>query len=476
MDLAALFADPVRFARTVLQANLWETQERILAALAKPNARVAVKSCHASGKSHVAAAAALWFPIAYPDGITLTTAPTWVQVSKTLWGEIHQHISKSRIVLPKASTTELRLGPKNYALGLSTNEGVRFQGLRGNKTLIVLDEAPGIKPEIWEAIESIRAGGDVRVLAIGNPTIPGGPFYDAFTRNREHWTTMTISAFDTPNLRGLTLDDVLAMDEAALDVAERPYLTLRRFVANAYRESGPESAFYQARVLGDFPAQADDALISLAWVDAAMHREPEPLPERWLHGHVTAGLDVAGPGKNETVLILRCGRTILLEKAWAQAEFEGPLLETLRPWRERLRSVNVDAAGIGYKVAQYLQNEHGLPVRFINVGEATSDTERFKNLKAELYWGLRLRFQEGDVAGAMSDTLVQQLCSLKYKLNERGQVEIEKKEQALKRGVVSPDRAEALMLAFAGDGAVDVVGTERPARPPVRMPRMEVGV
>jgi hypothetical protein len=57
---------------------------------------------------------------------------------------------------------------------------VRFQGFHG-RLLIVVDEAPGVKADIWEAIEGIRAGGDVRVLALGNPTIASGPFYDAFT-------------------------------------------------------------------------------------------------------------------------------------------------------------------------------------------------------------------------------------------------------------------------------------------------------
>jgi len=54
----------------------------------------------------------------------------------------------------------------------------RFQGVHGNHVLFVLDEAPGIQPEIWEAIEGPRAGGDVRIVALGNPTVPGWPFHD----------------------------------------------------------------------------------------------------------------------------------------------------------------------------------------------------------------------------------------------------------------------------------------------------------
>ena len=87
---------------------------------------------------------------------------------------------------------------------------MRFQGFHG-RLLIVVDEAPGVKADIWEAIEGIRAGGDVRVLALGNPTIASGPFHDAFTSNRDGWCTFTISAFDSPNLAGLSLDELLAL-------------------------------------------------------------------------------------------------------------------------------------------------------------------------------------------------------------------------------------------------------------------------
>ena len=69
--------------------------------------------------------------------------------------------------------------------------------------------------------------------------------------------------------------------------------------------------------------------------------------------------------------------------------------------------------------------------------------------KAELYWGLRQRFQAGDVAGLTDERTIGQLAGIRYRHTARGQVEIERKEDARKRGVKSPDRAEAVMLALA---------------------------
>jgi len=440
-EFAAVVRDPVRFCRALLRQDVWPDQERILQALSTER-RVAVKACHASGKTFVAGSAVLWFLSRYPDAIVVTTAPTWTQVEQVLWSEIHKAVQQSRIAFPVVNKTELRVGPGNYAIGLSTNEGVRFQGFHG-RVLIVVDEAPGVAADIWEAIEGIRAGGDVRVLALGNPTIASGPFYDAFTANRGGWATFTISAFDSPNLQGLTLEELLALPDDELDRAPRPYLVTRRWVREKYAEWGPGHPLWEARVLGQFPRQAEDALISLAWLEAASLRTESD--ER---GPLCAGLDVAGPGEDETVLVVREGSRIVSQLCWTKSDPRGDVVAALAPYRGRLETVNVDAVGIGYYLAKHLE-DLGYPVRLINVGEASSDPERYRNSKAEFYWGLRLRFQEGDVAGLTDERTIGQLAGIRYSHNARGQVEIERKEDARKRGVKSPDRAEAVMLAFA---------------------------
>ncbi len=472
-ELAAVVKDPVRFSRGILGHDPWWMQEAIMRSVAA-NPRTAVKACHASAKTFTAADIALWWVTRWDDGIVITTAPTWTQVEKLLWGEIRKSRGEARIAYPECSMTELKLGDRNYAIGLSTNEGVRFQGFHGGHILVILDEAPGVKPEIWEAIEGARAGGDVRVLALGNPTIIGGPFYDAFTDHRTGWATFTISAFDTPNLADITLEQLLALapDDPALHIAPRPYLTLRSWVREKFHEWGPGHPLWDARVEGNFPAQSESALIALAWVEAAKQRsgvDDTALP-------VTAGIDVAGPGEDETVLVIRQDSVVLLEQAWAKADPRGDVLAALAPYGGRFEAVNVDAVGIGYNFATHLRDQElggqRLPVRFVNVGEKATNPEKFKNLKAEHYWGLRERFRTGDVSGALSDLAVGQLVGIRYEHNARGQVEIESKEDARKRGVKSPDRAEAYMLAFASADPGPVLGSiHATTHAPVRLDR-----
>lgn len=439
-ELAELVRDPARYARGILQHDVWGTQGEILRSVAR-NPRTAVKACHASGKTFCAAEAAMWWITRYTDGMVVTTAPTWTQVKDLLWGEIHKAVLSSEIDYPEPNQTELRLGPGRYAMGLSTDKGVRFQGFHGT-VLIIMDEAPGVRPDIWEAIEGIRAGGKVHVLALGNPTISSGPFYDAFSSGRTGWETITISAFDTPNLAGLTLEDLLALPDEELHNNPRPYLVTRRWVKEKYFEWGPGHPLWESRVMGRFPPQSEDALISLAWLEAAKLKPP-------IHSTdvLRAGLDVAGPGEDETVLIVRDNDSIVDMKVWNSPDPRGAVVDALRPYKLRLRTVNVDSVGIGYYMARHLRDE-GFPVRDVNAGERAKNTDRFANVKAEGYWALRMRAESGDLRGLSDETAISQLVGLRYEHNARGQVVIESKEQARKRGVRSPDRAEALMLAF----------------------------
>jgi len=421
-----------------LGQDIWSKQDEILQALAK-FPRTAVKACHASGKTHNAAAAVLWWITRYKEAVAVTTAPTWTQVERLLWGEIHSAVYRAKIAFPKPNATSLQLGPGRYAIGLSTNEGVRFQGFHGN-VLIVLDEAPGILPEIFEAIEGIRAGGDVRVLALGNPIIASGPFYDAFSSNRESWNLITISAFDTPNLQGITMEQLLEMSDKELDQNPRPYLTTRRWVKEKYLEWGLGHPLWESRVLGNFPLQSEDALLSLSWLEQAKLRTEGD-------GELWAGLDVAGPGEDETVLCVRRGPRIILLRAWAGRDARGDVLAALLPYKSQLKKVNVDSVGIGYYMAQHLR-DHGLPVAEINVGQSSREDGKYSNRKAELYWSFRLRAICGDLAGLTDEKTIAQLAGIRYSHNSRGQIVIESKEDARKRGVKSPDRAEAVMLAF----------------------------
>ena len=460
--------DGVLFARSILRHDVWATPAEIMRAIDRPRARVAVKACHASSKTFTAAEIVLHFLARYKRVKIVTTAPTWHQVEGLLWGEVHKALARSRVRFPAPNDTELEIRKgERFAEGLSTKESVRFQGYHSDEdgvVLIILDEAPGVIPGIYEAIEGIRAGGDVRILALGNPTIASGPFYDAFTSQRATWRTFTIDAFDTPNLSGVTVEDLLEWERLEqhgteeerryagemLDHAPRPYLITRRYVLEKYHEWGPNHPLWQARVRGAFPTQSEDALLSLDWIERAGYRDAIDSSAHQVNG----GIDVAGPGEDETGLMLRDGPNVILARYWPMHDPRGELVAEIAPYRKRLGVINVDSAGIGYYLALHLADQ-GFPVRLVNVGTASAAVDengdpKFANLKGELYWQLRQIMIEDGVNGGdwLDETTKAQLASIRYKHDARGRIVIESKDDARKRGVRSPDRAETLMLCF----------------------------
>jgi phage terminase large subunit len=457
--------DPVLFAKSILGVQVWKGQVEILRSI-KSRRRTAVKACHSAGKTFALAIAALWWLARHPEGIVLTTSPTFRQVRTQLWAEIHRLVERSRIPYPELKTTELKFrGDENFALGLSTNQAENFQGYHGKSVLIIADEAPGIEVGLWDAIAGTMAGGKVHIVMAGNPTTASGAFFDAFTRDRALWNCISIDALHSPNLNGITLEELLQLDAASggpLDQNPILYLVTKRWVYDQYQVwwHGDEasSPSWMARVRAEFPEQAQNALIKLAWLERARTRARE-IPVQDSGGALIAGVDVGG-GEAETAVYL-CESVperhkIIKVGGWRGEDTRGHVAKFLAPYRDRLSVVRVDGIGIGHNFGLHLR-DLDFPVELVNVGlpckarpelGENDPARRFTNYKAQLYQSLADAFERDQIEGLTDDATLGQLASVLYEIDSRGRIRIEPKEKARQRGVPSPDRAEALMLAY----------------------------
>jgi hypothetical protein len=119
------------------------------------------------------------------------------------------------------------------------------------------------------------------------------------------------------------------------------------------------------------------------------------------------------------------------------------------PWP--LGPVVIDTVGVGHGMALHVA-DCGFQVYGFKAGGAPMNTEQFLNLKAEAYFRLRDAYKEGYVshrtAEQIDDDCEAQLCAVEYRELSRGQIQVEPKEDVRKRGVQSPDRAEAEVMAF----------------------------
>ena len=247
------------------------------------------------------------------------------------------------------------------------------------------------------------------------------------------WNVIRISGFDTPNFTGEEVPDAVS----ALMLSPE-------WVEDKRRRWGETSPRYVAKCLGEFPEIGDDTLISPRWIEAAQGRQLEPGPRSVL------GVDVARFGSDSTIFVLARGalvRVVAEHSKLRTTETTGHVIAAKR--EHGVDEIRVDGVGVGSGVVDELL-EAGHDVVDMQSGAAAADSEHFANARAEWWWGLRQRFEDGDIdIDPDDDELAAQLGTVKYKYTARGQVLIESKDDMRKRGLPSPDRADAVMLAKA---------------------------
>lgn len=77
------------------------------------------------------------------------------------------------------------------------------------------------------------------------------------------------------------------------------------------------------------------------------------------------------------------------------------------------------------------------------------DKEHYANWITEQWCNLKQRLLDGDIEIPNDDELSAQLSTRKYSIDRRGRIILEDKKTYKKRIRRSPDRADALILAFA---------------------------
>jgi hypothetical protein len=399
--------------------------------------KVAVRSGHGLGKSWSSAKIALWFLYCFYPAKVITTAPTWFQVEKILWTEMRTSHAGAKFPLGgQMNLTELKLAEDWFAIGLSTKEGVggrefgatRMQGFHSPNLLVIMDEAAGIPPEIWKAVDSLVTGGNNRILAIGNPASPTGDFFNCF--KSETWHKIHLSCLNHPN--------VVEGRELV------PGCTTLEWVNDKKKEWGEGSALYKAKVLGDFPDEGDDTLIPLSWVEAARKRDLKP------EGTKRLGVDVARMGEDKTIFCAMHGPVVSFPNEYGKKDTMYTAGQAKRTKQEgEYDLLGIDDTGVGGGVTDRLV-EQDVECEAFNGGEKPIDPERFFNTRSEAYWLLRQRLDpnaDDPLQLPEDDELMNQLTNMKYTITSKGQIKLESKDEIKKRIGKSPDKADALAIA-----------------------------
>ena len=429
----------MRFASDTLGVRLWSKQKEVLRAV-EHKRRVAVKSGNGLGKDFTAAVAVLWYVHAHDPAVVLSTAPTFRQVRHVLWRQIHRLYRNAADTLGGVMLdTRWEVADDRYALGLSANDADQFQGFHCENMFVVVDEAEGVAEPIYEAVEAVMTSAHPTLLLIGNPTTTSGGFHRAFHRERGIYETITMSALESPNVA-----------QGKIDI---PGLTTPAWVEERRAMWGENSEMFRARVMGEFPDRGEDNLIAISDIDDATYPPGEVPAATGGYEPVVLGVDVARYGVDRSVIMVRRGNVVVDVRTFhgfPTTATTGQIVATARD--RHPQQVNVDETGLGAGVVDPLR-EQGFTVYGFNGSAAPVGQDMVcANLRAEGYWTLARRFRDHSIRIPRDAELIAELASLRYRYNSRGKVLMESKDGMKSRGLPSPDKADALMLAFLDTG------------------------
>jgi hypothetical protein len=397
--------------------------------------RVIVPSGHGVGKTWLMARIALWFLYSFYPAKVITTAPTWPQVENLLWSEIRKAHDTSKIQLGgRVLNTEIKVEEDWFGVGFSTRGKAterefgtpKFQGYHSENLLVILDEAPGVEHEIWTSVETLITGVNNKVVAIGNPTSPSGDFYNAC--KSPLWNKIKISSFDHPNVR----DNKIII----------PGAVTREWIEERRQEWGEDSPLWKAKVLGDFPDEGEDTLIPLSWAEGCVGLN------LGITGDKKLGVDVARFGSDMTVLCGIFGSKVGFIEAVNKKDtsWTAGRVQVLND-KYHFDAIGVDDTGVGGGVVDAL-NDSGVDVEAFNFGSEPVE-DKFENRKAEIFWNLREAIHEKTIELPDDKELINQLSTIKYSYTRKGKIKMESKDDMRRRGLKSPDKADALAIAYS---------------------------
>lgn len=437
-------------------------QDEVMSALVTTR-RVAVRAPHGTGKTSTVALVVLWFALTRDqvgyDWKVLTTASAWRQLTLYLWPEIHKWSRRLRWDVLGRSEFDARRELLDLHLKLrsgaasavASDDPAKLEGAHADSLLYIFDEAKTIPAPTWDAVEGAFSGGrstglpEAFALAMSTPGAPTGRFYDIHKRAR---------GLDDWHTRHITLTEAIAAGRISPAWAEQRAV-----------QWGPESAMYANRVLGEFHAGEEDAVIPLSWVEAAVDRwlawddaGRPPLPGRRL-----LGVDVARGGGDSTVIAHRMGPCIThLDVHHA----EDTMRSTARVQVALEPDVTavVDSIGVGAGVVDRLRELKEKVVAYTGSAKTTAKTRGrdhgFVNVRTAAWWRLRELLDpsfDPEVMLPPDDLLLADLTAPTWS-EQTGippRIKLETKEDLVARLGRSPDRGDAVVMAFwaaSGEG------------------------
>lgn len=409
-----------------------------------------IASGHGVGKSSLVAWVILWFMSTRSDPAIVVTANTQGQLRGKTWREVakwHRLAINASWFQWTATKFYFKGRPETWfadAVPWTKENAQAFAGTHGKYTMLLFDEASSIDDIIWETAEGALTTKAVIWLVFGNPTENTGRFRECFRRFRHRWNMMKI--------------DSRTAKKANKGQIEK-WIT----------DYGEDSDFVRIRVRGEFPRASSTQLIGNDLVENAQLlfkarfgdtlrkaielEGPGAFYRRRIDDNPLAPkimtLDVARFGGDQSVLLLRQGRTALALAKWRELDAV-QLAARCAEWldQELPDLFVVDGVGVGSGVIDILR-DLGYAVEECNGAVKALEERKFYNRRAEMWWKMRDWLREGGRVDHLDPEIMDDLTGPEYAYSDRGErIQLESKDDMRERNLPSPDTGDALSMTF----------------------------
>lgn len=396
--------------------------------------RLAIASGHGIGKSFLTAMLVIWIMATRPDAKGVVTANTANQLETKTFAEISKWLKRSLVsdlFEIRATSIVSKESPESWRVDAQTcreenSESFAGQHSASSTSFYIFDEASAVPDVIWEVAEGGLTDGEPMMFVFGNPTRNTGRFKECFGKRRQYWTTRHIDSRSV-------------------------FITNKAQIEEWKTEYGEDSDFFRVRVKGQFPSASSRQFIPTELAEKASWSEIA-------HNTATAaiiGVDVARFGDDDTVIYVRIGKGFLPIKRYHGLDTVQVAAMVKRRYRD-VKSIgfprdrifiNVDEGGVGGGPKDILRDD-GYPVRGVQFGAAADEPEIYDRKRDEMWGRMKQWLADGGTI-PRDQGLIDDLTSPEFDIKPGGQIKLESKKDMKKRGLASPDAADALCLTFA---------------------------
>jgi len=408
---------------------------------------ISIMSGKGTGKDAFLAWAILWFMLHKMAKIPVS-GPSYDQVRDILWGEISKWTTRrgeegkhcfffANDIAIKADKVYWKSEEENEE-GKSTFARIRTAPLNASKEiqaktldgwhedylLIVVDEASAVPDSVFKAFDSTLTRPVNLVILAFNPSRNSGYAYDThFGKTRHHWV---LFQWDS------RLSSLVSQEQIKL-----------------YEEKyGRDSPEFQINVCGLPPVDDEKAVIPYSRCEAALNRDIAVRDD----DPIFLGVDPARLGEDRTGWIVRHGPVVLDMGEFCHTDAVACAQKVMEKMAEfEPDATYIEITGVGGPIYDFLIRNVPGKVFPVDVATAAVENRKYGLLRDELWMKLARRFKNGLISLPSEHPLVRKLMNelscVRIKDDDRkGRIKIENKKDLRKRGIPSPNIADALMI------------------------------